>query len=344
MKTNLFFHTLKNYFISYLPEVKGLSQNTIRAYQYAFQLLFEFFYREKDIYPEKITFDLLNEKNIQEFLLWLEKERHCSIATRNFRRSALYSFAKYAIKNSNSASLAFYSAMNNIPNKRTPKKSDIKYFTKDEISLLLNLPNKLTPIGRRDTVLLSLLYASGARAQELCDLRVNDIWFEKTTKLRLTGKGNKSRMIVIPENCALLLKKYLNSIQVDYNSPQDRMKHIFSSQTHEKMSISCVEAIVKKYVFIAKEKYPNLFQYHYSPHSFRHSIAVHMLECGESLVVIKAFLGHESITTTTIYASVTPELANKYLKERGRPLETVSKMQDYENPILSNFPFLKTKN
>ena len=69
-----------------------------------------------------------------------------------------------------------------------------------------------------------------------------------------------------------------------------------------------------------------------------------MLECGESLVVIKAFLGHESITTTTIYASVTPELANKYLKERGRPLETVSKMQDYENPILSNFPFLKHKN
>ena len=78
------------------------------------------------------------------------------------------------------------------------------------------------------------------------------------------------------------------------------------------MSVSCVEAIVKRHTASAKKKHTTLFQHgSYSPHSFRHSIAVHMLECGESLVVIKAFLGHASITTTTIYASVTPELANK---------------------------------
>jgi site-specific recombinase XerD len=90
------------------------------------------------------------------------------------------------------------------------------------------------------------------------------------------------------------------------------------------MTISCIEEIVKKYVAMAKATYPALFKRkNYSPHCFRHSIAVHMLECGESLVVIKAFLGHASIETTTIYAEVTPELANKYLKERGKPLDNV---------------------
>jgi site-specific recombinase XerD len=91
------------------------------------------------------------------------------------------------------------------------------------------------------------------------------------------------------------------------------------------MSISCVEELVKKYVAQAKKEYPRLFkESSYTPHSFRHSIAVHMLEIGESLVAIKAFLGHSSIESTAIYARVTPELASRYLNERGKPLKEVS--------------------
>ena len=107
------------------------------------------------------------------------------------------------------------------------------------------------------------------------------------------------------------------------------------------MTPSCVEEIVKKYIVKAKAAWPTLFKRKsYSPHSFRHSIAVHMLECGESLVVIKAFLGHESIETTTIYAEVTPELANKYLNERGKPLEAVEIRDKQSNNLLT---FLKVK-
>jgi site-specific recombinase XerD len=105
------------------------------------------------------------------------------------------------------------------------------------------------------------------------------------------------------------------------------------------MSISCVEEIVKKYVAKAKEQHPDLYRRSsYSPHSFRHSIAVHMLECGESLVVIKAFLGHASIASTVHYASVTPELANKYLRERGKPIESVD-IGNHSNPRVI-LPFL----
>ena len=169
---------------------------------------------------------------------------------------------------------------------------------------------------------------------------MNDINFGTTTVLRLVGKGNKARMVAIPQNCAVLLKNYLKSNGLNPNSVGDRKRHVFSSQMHEKMTISCVEEIVKKYVSMAKRTYPNLFKRRgYSPHSFRHSIAVHMLECGESLVVIKAFLGHTSIETTTIYAEVTPELANKYLSERGNAVGTVKIAEETATSLL---PFLKT--
>jgi site-specific recombinase XerD len=108
------------------------------------------------------------------------------------------------------------------------------------------------------------------------------------------------------------------------------------------MSISCVEASVKKYVAQSKAAYPHLFKRKtYTPHSFRHSIAVHMLECGESLVVIKAFLGHESISSTVVYANVTPELANKYLRERGKVLDDANpELPSSAKPPASTLSFL----
>ena len=345
MKTNTLILSLGEYFTSYLPDVKGLSRNSIRTYQYAFQLLFEFMNAKKGLPPEKVSFASLTNKIVMEYLSWLESERNCSIETRNFRRAALSSFAKFAIKKGDGEALAFYSQISEVPRKKAPQNNYVKYFTKEEISILLSTPNEKTIIGRRDIVLMSVLYASGARAQELCNLTVNDIYFGNETNIRLFGKGSKARLVTLPENCAILLKKYLEIRHLDYNSPQDRLRSIFCSQTHEKMSVSCIEEIVKKHLIAAKKKHPLLFQHgKYSPHSFRHSIAVHMLECGESLVVIKAFLGHASITSTTIYASVTPELANKYLRERGRPLEsTASVIEDNTNPIITALPFLNTK-
>jgi len=104
-----------------------------------------------------------------------------------------------------------------------------------------------------------------------------------------------------------------------------------------------VEEIVKKYVVAVKAEHPHLFgKTTYTPHSFRHSIAVHMLECGESLVVIKAFLGHASIKTTTVYADVTPELASKYLRERGNAIPVLDILeQDNTCALVDSMPFLK---
>ncbi len=339
MKTNELIHILSDYLYAYLPDVKGVSQNTIISYQYAFQLLFEFMSEVKSLPPEKVTFTNLTNGVVLEYLTWLESVRGCSAMTRNHRRTVIVSFAKYAVKKAFKEALAFYSEITDIPRKKTPKGKDIKYFSKEEIVCLLNLPDTTKKIGRRDAVLLSVLYSSGARAQELCDLTLNDITFGTTTTLKFVGKGNKARRVAIPQSCASLLKNYLSSRQLNMSDVNVRKKHVFSSQLHEKMTISCIEEIVKKYVAKAKIAYPTLFKKkNYSPHCFRHSIAVHMLECGESLVVIRAFLGHVSIETTTIYAEVTPGLANKYLRERGKPLESVELKEEKFKILL---PFLK---
>ena len=137
---------MEDYFTNYLPFVKGLSSNTIKSYQYAFQLLFKYLEAEKNISPEQISFQALSGDTIPDFLLYLEQERGCSIHTRNLRRSAIVSFAKFASKKAFVSSLSFYTDVIDLPVKRQPKQLGVKYFTKDEIAALLTLPNtsKLT--------------------------------------------------------------------------------------------------------------------------------------------------------------------------------------------------------
>ena len=340
-KTLDLLHALSEYFDSYLVDVKGVSQNTIISYQYAFQLLYEFLNDTKNMAPDKVSFDMLTGDTIAEYLFWLETDRGCSISTRNQRLAAIRSFAKFAMRKSFAGSLTFCSEVADIPRKKSPKTDDIKYFTLEEVAIMLGLPDTASKIGRRDAVLMSVLYSSGARAQELCDLTLNDISFGNDTKLRLVGKGSKARTVVIPESCAKLLRGYVGSRKPDLIGREIKMRHVFSSQTNEHMSISCIEEVVKKYVLMAKHNHPSLFnRANYTPHSFRHSIAVHMLEAGESLAVIRAFLGHSSISSTLVYASVTPELANKYLRERGKPMETVQPAAKRES-VIAALPFLQ---
>ncbi len=332
---------LSEYFSMYLVNEKGFSQNTVTSYGYAFQLLYEFMNDVKWLPPERVSLNDLTGGVIAEYLSWLETSRGCSVSTRNQRLAAISSFAKYALRRSFGESLAFCSEVADITQKKTPKTNDIKYFSLEEVAIMLGLPDTTRRIGQRDAILMSVLYSSGARAQELCDLTLNDIVFGKETKLRLVGKGEKARTIVIPGNCAKLLKGFIDSNHADGINNSSRLKPVFSSQTHEKMSISCVEEIVKKYVRQAKSEHPTLFRRKsYSPHSFRHSISVHMLEAGESLAVIRAFLGHASISSTIVYASVTPELANKYLRERGKPLETIGSTARQKS-IIASLPFLQ---
>ena len=313
IKKSYFLPALSEFFSVYLPKTKGLSANTIRSYKQIFRLLLEYVHSKHGTLPEKIEFRHLEKGVVEAWLNWLCAERGCSARTRNHRLSALVTFSRFALRRDFGGALTLCSEVEHIPKKRDSKRVGAVHLTREEMSILLRLPSSSSKIGKRNKVILSTLYATGARAQELCDLTVCNIRFGATTVMTLHGKGDKFRSIVIPEQCATLLKIHMEQNQLIGAAPQ---RHVFSSQTNEHMTVSCLEAIVKKYVLMAKELRPDLFRDNYTPHSFRHSIAVHMLESGIPLPVIKTFLGHVSIASTMIYASANYELVSKYLKDK----------------------------
>ncbi len=178
----------------------------------------------------------------------------------------------------------------------------------------MDLPNTQTIVGRRDAVLLALMFSTGARAQEMCSLLVKDVCFhaDGTASITLKGKGRSNRTVKICGHTTRLLVKYLN-YQKRKNSPDS---HAFVSQTHDYMTVSCVEAVFKKYVSHAKSAHPDLFQSDsYPPHSMRHTTAVAMIEAGVPLPIIQVTLGHKDLKTTQIYAEITqPSLDETLLK------------------------------
>lgn len=311
-KPSKFLELLDSFITNYMPCSVGASANTVTSYKYAFRLLLEFMYSKKGIPADKITFEKLDFDTMTEFLDWIEKERGCSASTKNQRLSAIISFSEYAQNRNFDAASVFRSGVIKIPMKKAQKKQRA-VLSVQEVSILLRLPDDSKKIGLRDKVLLSLMYASGARAQEICDLTVGNIQFNmKGVTLNIKGKGGKSRRIGIPDNGAKMLQKYISYRRLGSNPD----KHVFSSQTHEHMTISCIEGVFKKYVRQAKVENPTLFREDsYPPHSMRHSTASHMLEAGVPIVVIKNFLGHASLQTTQIYAELSQSTVDKHLKE-----------------------------
>lgn len=336
-KASVFLSLLESWFDTYLPTAKGLSPATIKSYKTAFRVLFEFMYSEKGINAGEIRFEDMTSDIITEFLNWLEAERKCSISTRNHRLSVLNAFSEYAQNRDFEAASVFRASLLKIPQKKgiAAKRS---YFTREEIKLLLSFPDTKTAIGKRDRALLCFMYASGARAQEVCELTVGDVTFftDKAT-VKLIGKGRKVRKISIPADAAAILIGY-----IEYRKIQDKYdRHIFSSQTHEKMTVSCIEEIFFKYVEKGKAEYLGHFrEKSYTPHSMRHTTATHMLEAGVPLIVVKNFLGHSSIQTTQIYAEISQRTADRELKawnDRWFLKKEESSTTDSENGMIPDF-------
>lgn len=336
MKQTLFMKQLSAYFGSFLPENQKRSPNTISSYSDSFRLLFQFLDEKKNIPHYLVDYKHFTPQLFDEFLLWMENERNYGAASKRSRMSALTSFLKYASRRE-MAALNACSAALNIGLPRIPSKS-FPYFTVDEIRVLLNLPDPKTRLGGRDLVLLSLFYDSAARSQELCDLCVSDIKFGKPTKIKLYGKGNKAREVPISDEVAKLLRYHIEKNHLERDKP------LFSSQVKEKITPACLRNLTNKYVKMGKTKHPDLFlEKKYSPHSFRHSKSVHMLEAGTALVYIRNFLGHSSIQSTEIYLRISHQAVEKALENRKIPRLAPDK-EIVEKKYIALPMFLLTKN
>lgn len=298
MKPTDFSYHLTNYLSKYLPGRVGISPNTVYSYRDTFSLLLRFCLEEKAIAIEKISLETLQKNLIFEFLTWLETQRGCSVLTRNQRLAAIHAFFRY-LQLEEPRHLFLCQQILAIPMKRSTSKT-INYLTLDAIKAILEVPDSTCLMGRRDLVLLSLMYDTGSRVQEIADLIVADLRLESPPTIKITGKGNKSRLVPLMTPTAKLLEQYMT--EHGLNSINSRSYPLFQNRSRNKLTRAGITYILKKYVDEARLQYPELFPKVVSPHSLRHSKAMHLLQSGVNLVYIRDLLGHVSIKTTEVYA------------------------------------------
>ena len=247
---------------------------------------------------------------ITDFLEWLETDRKCSISTRNQRLAAIHSFFRY-LQAEEPAGLFHFQKVAAIPIKKA-KKTVVEYLTPEAIKLLLEQPDKHTSKGRRDLTLISVLYDSGARVQEVCDIKVGDVTLQAPAVITLTGKGNKTRRVPLMKNTVALLQNYLLENKLD--KPWQNETPLFTNNQHHKLTKEGVAYIIAKYVVSARET-STLIPSKVKVHMLRHSKAMHLLQAGVNLIYIRDFLGHVDLKTTEIYARADTEMKRKAIEK-----------------------------
>jgi integrase/recombinase XerD len=303
MKPTDFAKHLTEFLSVYLPQQKNASKNTISSYRDTFKLFLYYCHNYKSIPVEKLTMNMLSHGLIRDFLDWIESERKCSISSRNQRLAAIHSFFRYAQYEEPEGILHFQKVIA-LPRKKASKPS-VPHLTPDAMKLLLSQPDKTTTKGRRDLTLMSVLYDSGCRVQELADLRIRDVILTNPSVLILTGKGNKTRRIPLMKNTMVLLERYIseNTLEKSWRSDYP----LFINKQHQKLTKEGVAYILSQYVMAARRN-STIVPEKVTPHMFRHSKAMHLLQAGVNLIYIRDFLGHEDIKTTEIYAKCDTEL------------------------------------
>ena len=196
------------------------------------------------------------------------------------------------------------------------------------MKFLLKKPDKMTKNGRRNIVLLSLLYDSGARVQELADLKVGDIRIASPSTVKLMGKGDKTRIVPLMKPMSKLLNHYLQ--ENNLIEPHTFDYPLFRNRSKDKLTRAGIAYIVKKYACTAIKEAPGLFPDKLSPHCFRHSKAIHLLQSGVNLIYIRDFLGHVDIQTTEIYARIDGEMKRKALEKSNNNVVS-SEMPEWQN-------------
>jgi site-specific recombinase XerD len=188
----------------------------------------------------------------------------------------------------------------------------VAYLSKEELAEILAQPDLGTAAGRRDAVLLSILYDTGARVQELLDLSVGDVRLDPPAQLRLLGKGRKMRAVPLMENTVQLLRDHLQENHLD--RPEQFDKPLFQNARNQHLSRSGIRYILQKYLVRARSNRPSLNRT-VSPHTLRHTKGIHLLQSGISLDMIRDFLGHVDAKTTQIYARANLEMKRNALEK-----------------------------
>lgn len=316
-----FAYHLTGYLAKHLPSQAGLSANTVKSYRDTFILFMRYCVQTRNLKTEKITLDAITKELIEDFLAWLETDRGCSRSTRNQRLAAIRGFYRY-LQTEAPEHMHRSQQIAAIPMKKVPQPS-AQYLTLDGIRVILGEPDTRTAAGRRDLVLLTLLYDTGARVQELADVAVGDVRLAAPATVTLTGKGNRRRVVPLMTQTAKLIGQYLADNELTHHTY--RQRPLFQNRSCAALTRAGITYILRKYSSRAHARHPELVPKGISPHCLRHSKAMHLLQAGVNLVYIRDVLGHVSVKTTEVYARADSRIKRQALEQAYEPV-TASQM------------------
>lgn len=298
---------LRRFLLEDVVEDRNLTRNTQQSYRDAIRLLLEYIAEYRGIEPTKVMVEQVTPDLVRDFLAHLEAIRGNSITTRNQRLVAIRSLFRFIARQVPEL-VEHASQIRSMVPKRTAL-AVIPYLDKHEVDALLAVPDRKRTQGRRDYALLLFLYNTGARASEAATVMVGDLSLDTSPSVRLLGKGRKIRLCPLWRHTSEVLTDLLGP---GLQGPQD--SRVFLNVRRQPITRFGIHALLKRTVARAATCTPSLRRKRVSPHTMRHTTAVHLLRAGVDINTIRAWLGHVSLETTNRYAEVDLEMKAKALE------------------------------
>jgi site-specific recombinase XerD len=327
-KTHLVSEYLMPYFYNYLSKTKGLSVHTILSYRDTLKLLLRFLSDNLKQSLDHLTIEELDEKMILNFLDYMEKNKGSSTATRNSRLAGLRSFFGFVGREAPEI-LNQSRKIRLIPTKRTEHKI-IEYLDCGEMEVMFDAVDSSSRTGLRDRALLLTLYNTGARVKEVVDLTLEDLKLDPPCQVKMLGKGRKRRACPLWPETVEALKLYIEN-----RHPRDTSnRQLFLNANAESITRFGVRHIIKTYAEKAALQCPTLKDKSISPHTFRHSTAMHLLQAGNDINMVRLWLGHANINTTHVYVEMDMDMKRKILRTTTPPTSSdkQGRPQKWQNP------------
>lgn len=324
---NLLGAIVRDYFTDHLPRVRGMSAHTIHSYRDTLVLLLRFLSARSKRPVWELDLKDLDPPGILAFLSYLERERKNGAATRNVRLSAIHALFRF-VASRNPEHLELAQRVRSIPFKRAAQRT-IDYLEREEIESILKTIDRTTAKGSRDYALLATMFNTGARVQEIADLRACDLQLTKPFQVRLFGKGKKERYCPLWPQTAAVLRAFSKERNLDLRSEV----RVFLNHREEPLTRFGIRHILGRRLERVSQLIPNLRKKRLHPHSMRHSTAVALLKSGVDLSTVSHYLGHASPSTTNRYAKVDLEMKRKAIA-RVKPVTHQSRTPWSRNPTV----------
>jgi site-specific recombinase XerD len=315
---------VRRFLLEHVVAERNLTPNTQHSYRDTFRLLLPFAAQQCHHLVEHLKLEDLSASLLQGFLRHLSEKRHCGPATLNQRLAALRAWAHFVGLRS-PEHVAWSGQIHGLPFKKVPRPL-VPYLEKVEMQVLLNTPNLRHPQGQRDQALLLFLYNTGARATEAIQVKIGDLDWSLASVV-LHGKSRKDRCCPLWPKTVTVLQKL-----VGQRIPTDP---VFLNCNRHPLTRFGLHTLVERYAAIASQTVPSLRSKRVSPHSIRHTCAMHLLQAGVDINTIRAWLGHVSLQTTHIYAESDLEMKAKALAKCQVKLDSSKGWSSSQGPTMA---------